>query len=401
MALVASYSPPAGDPIGDRIRGRAWTYDCALTATALAVRGDSRRCRRDPRPAAGAPAPGRRARRLLRSRGRRPRRALRSGNQAWVGLAALEWRAATRSARHEPLLAGLTRWLLAQREDHGLVRGGPDVSWVSTEHNLEARALFAALGAADVVAQMDLAIDAELFAGDRFRQGLGDDARPLDVQAYGILWLLGQGRTADAAAVERATDATMRVDGRRVLWPGAAGQTFSGYRPFADKWGPDVLWMEGTLMMRLAKAPQLPICSGSPASTGAWQRSLPHSVDVPARGPPCSPAARRPSGGLRPAPLRRWRTRRRSSPCVVCSSAPAPAQTMHHEQDSLTKHHPVCTWLGFGLTQHLRWALAAQHRGRQSAAGLTLRYRIRHLSTWVGISAGSSDGSARSQPGSA
>ena len=46
----------------------------------------------------------------------------------------------------------------------------------------------------------------------------------------------------------------MRVDGRRVLWPGAAGQTFSGYRPFADAWGPDVLWMEGTLMMRLAKA---------------------------------------------------------------------------------------------------------------------------------------------------
>ncbi len=55
-------------------------------------------------------------------------------------------------------------------------------------------------------------------------------------------------------AVERATDATMRVDGRRILWPGAAGQTFSGYRPFADAWGPDVLWMEGTLMMRLAKA---------------------------------------------------------------------------------------------------------------------------------------------------
>ncbi len=254
MALVASYSPPAGDPIGDRIRGRAWTYDCALTATALAVRGDF--------DAAGAildqlqelQRPDGALDGSFDLAGGDPAGPLRSGNQAWVGLAALEWRAATRSARHEQLLAGLTRWLLAQREDHGLVRGGPDVSWVSTEHNLEARALFAALGAADVVARMDLAIDAELFAGDRFRQGLGDDARPVDVQAYGILWLLGRGRTADAAAVERATDATMRVDGRRVLWPGAAGQTFSGYRPFADAWGPDVLWMEGTLMMRLAKA---------------------------------------------------------------------------------------------------------------------------------------------------
>ena len=46
----------------------------------------------------------------------------------------------------------------------------------------------------------------------------------------------------------------MRVDGRHVRWPGAGGQTFSGYRPYADACGPDVLWMEGTLMMRLAKA---------------------------------------------------------------------------------------------------------------------------------------------------
>ena len=87
--------------------------------------------------------------------------------------------------------AGVTRWLLAQREEHGLVRGGPDVSWVSTEHNLEARALFAGLG--EDVSRLDRAIDVYLFAGDHFCQGLGDDVRPLDVQAYGILWLLGHG----------------------------------------------------------------------------------------------------------------------------------------------------------------------------------------------------------------
>jgi hypothetical protein len=250
VPLVASYEPPAGDRLGDRIRNRSWTYDCALTATALAVRGDLD----------GAGAILDRLQELQRPdgaldgsfdlAGRDPAGPLRSGNQAWVGLAAL----ATGSSRYERLLAGLARWLLDQRGDDGLVRGGPDVSWVSTEHNLEARALFAALGATDVVAGMDSAIDARLFAGDHFRQGAGDDARPLDVQFYGMLWLIGRGRRADAAAVERTTDATMRVDGRRVLWSGAAGQTFSGYRPFADRWGPDVLWMEGTLMMRLAKA---------------------------------------------------------------------------------------------------------------------------------------------------
>ena len=255
VPLVASYEPPAGDRAGDQIRGRSWTYDSALTATALAVGGDFD----------GAGAILDTLQELQRPDGALdgsfdlaggdPAGPLRSGNQAWVGLAALQWRALTGSRRHERLVAGLARWLLDQREEHGLVRGGPDVSWVSTEHNLETRAFLAGLeGFGDAVARLDRAIDSELFDGASFRQGAGDDARPVDVQAYGMLWLIGRDRRAEAAAVERTTDATMRVDGRRVLWPGAAGQTFSGYRPFADRWGPDVLWMEGTLMMRLAKA---------------------------------------------------------------------------------------------------------------------------------------------------
>jgi len=250
MALVASYSPPHGDRLGDRIRGRAWTYDSAVTAAARAARGDLD----------GAGAILDSLQELQRPDGALdgsydlaggdPAGPLRSGNQAWVGLAAL----ACGSGRHQRLIDGVARWLLEQRSGD-LIRGGPDVSWCSTEHNLEARAFFAALGGHDeVVAAIDRAIESELFARDHFRQGRGDAVRPLDVQALGILWLIGHGRRADAAAVEHMTDATMRVDGRLVAWPSAGEQRFSGYRPFADPWGPDVLWMEGTLMMRLAKA---------------------------------------------------------------------------------------------------------------------------------------------------
>ena len=100
---------------------------------------------------------------------------------------------------------------------------------------------------------MDAAIGEHLFARDGarawFRQGLGDDARPLDVQALGIQWLLGQGRRADALAVAAHADATMWVEGRAM--PGVG--TIAGYRPYADAWGPDVLWVEGTLQMRAAK----------------------------------------------------------------------------------------------------------------------------------------------------
>ena len=239
MALVPSYSPPAGDPIGDAVRGRAWTYDSAVTAAALAVFGDID----------GATAILDRLQELQRPDGALdasydlaggdPAGPLRSGNQAWVGLAALA------SGRHPRLLAGVTRWLLDQREEHGLVRGGPDASWVSTEHNLEARALFAGLG--EDVSRLDRAHRRvplrrrPLLPGPRRRRpaarrpGLRD---PLAAR---------RGRRAQAEAVEQATDAAMFIDGRRLR-----GQTFCGYRPFAH--GPDVLWMEGTLMMRLAKA---------------------------------------------------------------------------------------------------------------------------------------------------
>ncbi len=279
---MESYLPPEGDRSGDPVRGRGWTYDSAVTAAAYAAHGELN----DAGALLDAMQGLQREDGALESsydlRSGEGAGPLRSGTQAWVGLAALEWRGRTCSGRHDQLIAGLARWLLAHRmAATGLVVGGPDVSWASTEHNLEARAFFAGLVAAlsgrrtdgrkcqpgldgvdadsllsdarDAVEQLDRAIATELFAGDHMRQGLHDDARPIDVQALGILWLLGRGRSHDARAVARYADQSMWVSGRTVRWPGAEGQTFAGYKPFADAWGPDVLWMEGTQMMRLAK----------------------------------------------------------------------------------------------------------------------------------------------------
>jgi hypothetical protein len=135
----------------------------------------------------------------------------------------------------------------------------------------QSRALVRRLDGA--LAQLDASIDQHLFARDgdgtaHFRQGFEDDARPLDVQGLGIQWLLGQGRRADALAVAAYADASMVVTGRRV---GAAGP-FSGYRPHAEEWGPDVLWMEGTLMMRAARAALGLDTSAIDASADAWAR---------------------------------------------------------------------------------------------------------------------------------
>ena len=232
IAFPASYQPPAGDRLGERIKHRAWTYDIALAATAGALDGeldgsgallDALQARQRPDGALEASYT------LSGDEGAGP---LRSGNQAWVGLAALQWRMLTCSGRHDRLLAGVARWLLAQRIDDpdspgfGLLRGGPDVSWASTEHNLEARAFFAGLAdtfdgrhcppgldeapselsaqAHEAVVRLDHAIEMALLVRDgdgrsHLRQGLGDDARPLDVQALGMLWLIGRVATATRA----------------------------------------------------------------------------------------------------------------------------------------------------------------------------------------------------------
>ena len=297
--LVQSYDAPAGDPLGDRLRGRAWTYDSAA---------DRDRGARSTGDLDGAGAlldalqdvqrPTARSRAPTTSPAPTAAGPLRSGNQAWAGLAALQWRALTCSGRHDRLLTGLARWLLAHRIDDprspgfGLVRGGPDVTWASTEHNLETRAFFAGLDAAlsgraidpaaapcppgldglspaathtlrrevhDAVARLDRAIDAELFVRDgdgraHFGQGLDDDTRPLDVQALGILWLVGRGRARRrpcGRALHRQDDARPRPPRRLAR---SVREDVHRLSPVRRACGPDVLWMEGTLAMRLAKA---------------------------------------------------------------------------------------------------------------------------------------------------
>lgn len=289
LSLVQSYAVPAGAN-GSELNANGWTYDSAVTAAANAATGQL----------GDAATILDELQRLQRSDGAlffsydlrsgRGNGVMRSGSIAWVGLAAAQYRMATCSHRYDDLLLGVTEWLLGQRVSdagapgYGLVRGGPGVSWVSAEHNLEVRAFAARLAtlvagqaghcdgglsgvsSADeaalvtqtrsAVGLLDAGIDRDLFVSDgpglaHFRQGVGDDARPIDVQAYGIQWLIGQGRLDDARAVAAQAQATTLVSGRTIEGHAAAG-TFTGYRPFADAWSPDVLWMEGTLEMRMA-----------------------------------------------------------------------------------------------------------------------------------------------------
>jgi hypothetical protein len=276
LLLVRSYEIPQDDPSAARLANRSWTYDSAIAALAFLADGDSGQAvqlldqlaalqRTDGsidfsfNVATGESDP-----------------LFRSGAIAWVGYAGAQYDLTKSSTRYEGLTAGAARRLLARQLPSGLIAGGPNVTWTSTEHNLVAWSFLTALAfkppsgltsaqLAGAAARIAAAIQSQLLvvpaAGQlAFVQGSDDAQRPLDAQALGIPFLLAQGRTADAQKVAAYIESAYRVTGRSIArstaldtfngtW--AAGGPFSGYRPYASG-GPDVLWAEGTAMVRQA-----------------------------------------------------------------------------------------------------------------------------------------------------
>src|SRR4051812_22911134 len=141
--LVESYLPPEADHRGDPVRGRGWTYDSAVTAAAYAAHGelDDAGALLDAMQALQREDGALESSYDLRSgEGAGP---LRSGTQAWVGLAALEWRGRTCSGRHDRLIAGAARWLLAHRlAGTGLLTRGPRRAGGATADNPPGRGVF-------------------------------------------------------------------------------------------------------------------------------------------------------------------------------------------------------------------------------------------------------------------
>ena len=125
-------------------------------------------------------------------------------------------------------------YLLSLQTDSGLIRGGPDVKWVSTEHNLITYVFLSRLaselqsnGNADAAAHyqaaaatISKAIDTNLLVSDDtgtyFIQGLNDPVQALDVQALGAMYLQGTGRPDLAAQVLAYAQKHFAIDERSV-----------------------------------------------------------------------------------------------------------------------------------------------------------------------------------------
>lgn len=64
------------------------------------------------------------------------------GPNIWIGIAAAQTAARTKDSSSLALAEEVAAWAISQKDPEGGMRGGPGLAWYSTEHNLDAYALF-------------------------------------------------------------------------------------------------------------------------------------------------------------------------------------------------------------------------------------------------------------------
>jgi hypothetical protein len=280
LQLVRSYEIPVDDPSYRRLLNWSWTYDSAVAAAAFAATGDKANATQLLDQLAALQYTDGSLEIAFDTATAEGARVFRSGTVAWAGLAAATYDKTFRTDRYLDTQEKAADYLLSLQESNGLVRGGPDVKWISTQHNLIAYVFLARLGeellgdgdtkAASrywtAAAKIASGINANLLVTGKsahFRQGANDDTLAVDVQALGAMYLQGTGQTALAAQVLAYAQSTFAVGDRSVKKssdPDTYNMTyessgpFSGYAPYAGAGAPIVRWAEASGQMRLAQA---------------------------------------------------------------------------------------------------------------------------------------------------
>lgn len=279
LQLIRSFDIPPDDPSYERLLNWSWTYDSAVAATAFASVGLQDQA-------------GRLLDQLAALQGKdgsiefafdvatdEGSATVRAGSVAFSAIAFADYDSTFGSTLYLDNARRAADYLLSLRNEEGLVRGGPDVSWVSTQHNILTLIALMTLSqqldeqgeesAADAyreaAAGIVKGIDSQLVVRDEglahFREGVGDEVVPLDTQALGVIYARFLGDDDLAKQVYEYAQQNFAIDGRSIALSSKkasynmtyeAKGPFSGYRPYIGKRAPDVLWFEGTAEMRFA-----------------------------------------------------------------------------------------------------------------------------------------------------
>lgn len=281
LQLVRSFDIPTDDPSYVRLLNWSWTYDSAMTAAAFIVSGYSSE-----------------AQQLLDQLGALQHTdgsieiafdvadgttepVFRSGTIASVGLAGSLYDQIFRSSRYLAMEERTAAYLLSLQGTNGLVRGGPDVSWYSTQHNLLAYSFLNLLGTEltadgnrptantyfNAANKISAGIESKLLVHNAstayFIEGLDDNVQSLDADALGALYLQSHGENTVAQEVLAYAQSAFAIGGRSIVHSSdtstynmdyAAKGPFSGFKPYLGTGAPNVLWTEGSAEMQLAQA---------------------------------------------------------------------------------------------------------------------------------------------------
>ena len=188
--LVLSYE---GDDSLDRV---CFTYDQALAALVFLVSGDSLRASKLLDFYLNNINKGQDIYNAYFTQGDVFEYVLHSGPNAWLGLAALCYTKETGDRKYLPIAKKVANFLLAMMDGEGGVKGGPDVSWYSTEHNLDVFAFFKLfyeisgekkyLNAADSVKKWVSCYTYTNYGTPPIKRGKGDSTIATDTYAWSV-----------------------------------------------------------------------------------------------------------------------------------------------------------------------------------------------------------------------
>lgn len=267
--LIRSYDVPMNDPLyAIGLHKRSWIYDDALAVIAFALGDDRKRASTILNTLQRVQKPDGSLNMSYDTYVGETSPMIRSGSLAWVGYSTLVYEERLKDPKYRQFAVNIAEYLLSlQNKQTGSIRGGPEVKWYSTEHNIDSyffmRKLGTLTGDLRYITAAEEIEDALLtyhWNADeqRFNQGINDPAGALDTNSWGGIFLGAIGRkdlqlsAMHYLAKFKVDDAEMVLNKNRNRFNMTyqASSSISGYKPYLDDesypGAPSIVWTEGT-----------------------------------------------------------------------------------------------------------------------------------------------------------
>jgi uncharacterized repeat protein (TIGR01451 family) len=247
--LAISYIIPPSDPGYPYLFSRSWIYDDALAVIAWSMEGECQAAQKTLSALAGLIDVDGKLGFSYNTADAWFDNTYRTGAIAWVGYSSVFYQKACGDSQFQSAAERSADWVLTMQDSRGSVKGGPDVSWFSTEHNIDAYFFLRDIGllknnttyldAAKRIKQSLLSNHWNPSYGC-FQQGIDDTAKALDSASWGALFLISIGQPAKAESCLNFIEAN---------FPTTATCNISGYKPYVST---NLVWSEGSLGVAMA-----------------------------------------------------------------------------------------------------------------------------------------------------